>query len=248
MRAGWSGRRQRGDSRACRLYPAMILLAIDCSASLCAACVYDAAAGRELGREVRDIGKGHAEQLMDVIAAALASAGSAYGDLGRIAVSIGPGSFTGVRVAVATARGLALALQVPAVGVTTLEAIAAEARQAGAGERDVMVATDAGRDGVYAAVYDRFGSLRYDAAVLTLQETAALASASDIALAGSTAPRLAAGLSAPVVTGCCGATADIGIYARLAAAREPAGKPAPLYLRPPDARPQASFVLPRRAD
>ena len=62
----------------------MIILAIDCAASLCAASVYDAAAAREVGREVRDLGKGHAEHLMDVIGTALGAAGKSYGDLGAI--------------------------------------------------------------------------------------------------------------------------------------------------------------------
>ena len=106
----------------------MIILAIDTAANLCAACVHDAAAGIERGRSVRDIGKGHAEQLMEVIDAALAAGGLAYADIGGIAVSVGPGSFTGIRVGVAAARGLALGLGVPSAGVTTLEALALEAR------------------------------------------------------------------------------------------------------------------------
>ncbi|TIV06590.1 MAG: tRNA (adenosine(37)-N6)-threonylcarbamoyltransferase complex dimerization subunit type 1 TsaB, partial [Mesorhizobium sp.] len=80
----------------------MKLLAIDCAASLCAACVYDADAGKELGRELRDLGKGHAEHLMAVIETALQAASVGYPDLDAVAVSIGPGSFTGLRVGVST--------------------------------------------------------------------------------------------------------------------------------------------------
>src|SRR5690242_6358756 len=101
----------------------MILLAIDTAANLCAASVHDSAADRELGREVLDIGKGHAERLMGVIGSALGQAGVGYRDLERIGVAVGPGSFTGVRVGVAASRGLALALGIAAVGVDTLEAI-----------------------------------------------------------------------------------------------------------------------------
>ncbi len=93
--------------------------------------------GAERGRSVIDIGKGHAEHLMAVVEAAMKQAGVEYSDLGAVAVSVGPGSFTGVRVGVSAARGFAMALKIPAIGVTTLEAIAAEAREHfGARERD----------------------------------------------------------------------------------------------------------------
>src|SRR5262245_16487628 len=132
----------------------MKTLAIDCAASLCAACVYDADAGKELGRQVLDLGKGHAEHLMAVIEAALAHGGVAYRDLDAVAVSIGPGSFTGLRVGVSTARGLALALKIPAIGVTTLEGLAAEAAATFPG-RAVLAALDAGREEIHAALYDK---------------------------------------------------------------------------------------------
>ena len=122
----------------------MKLLAIDTAANLCAACVYDADRDVVLGQSVRDIGKGHAEQLMDVIAEALEGAGLTYGDVSRIGVTVGPGSFTGVRVGVSTARGLALALGIPAIGVTTLEALAAGER-AVRPDKDVLAVIDAGR-------------------------------------------------------------------------------------------------------
>ena len=101
----------------------MTILAIDTSASLCAAAVFDGEL--ELGRSVIDIGKGHAEHLMGVIEAALAAANVTYAGMSRIVVAIGPGSFTGIRVGVSTARGLALALGVPAIGISNLDAVAA---------------------------------------------------------------------------------------------------------------------------
>ena len=88
----------------------MIVLAIDTASALCAACIYYSDAEKELGRTQLDLGKGHAEHLMTVIADALAQAGLDFGALDRIVIAVGPGSFTGVRVGVATARGLALAL------------------------------------------------------------------------------------------------------------------------------------------
>lgn len=226
----------------------MILLAIDCAASLCAASVYDAGVGKELGRSVRDLGKGHAEHLMAVIDEALAQAGKSYADLGRIAVSTGPGSFTGVRVGVSAARGFSLALKIPAVGVTTLEVLAQETRDA-LGPRPVFAALDAGRAEIHAALYDESGTVLREPAVLTLEEAATIAASGAVALAG-TAARLVA--DAVVVDkvfqfGPMLATADIGTYARLAAGKEPGERPKPVYLRAPDAKPQAGFVLPREA-
>lgn len=223
----------------------MKLLAIDCSARLCAACVYDADAQKELGREVLDLGKGHAEHLMGVIEAAMKAAGVAFADLGAVAVSVGPGSFTGVRVGVSAARGLALALNVPAIGVTTLEALAAEARVLN-GPRTVLAALDGGRGEIQAAVYDDVGAILFVPAVIDLTRATLLAKEYAAALAGTAAEMIAASLPGqdnpvgPLVS-----TADIGAYARLAAGKEPGERPKPLYLREPDAKPQAGFVLPR---
>ncbi|PWK68328.1 tRNA (adenosine(37)-N6)-threonylcarbamoyltransferase complex dimerization subunit type 1 TsaB [Aminobacter sp. AP02] len=224
----------------------MIVLAIDCAASLCAANVYDTDTAKELGRSVRDLGKGHAEHLMAVIDEALAQAGKGYGDLGRVAVSTGPGSFTGVRVAVSAARGFSLALKVPAIGVTTLEALAQETRDA-LGPIPVLAALDAGREEIHAAFYDEQGAELREPVMLTLTQAAEIAASGQMALAG-TAARLVA--DAVVVDkafafGPMLATADIGTYALLAAGKEPGERPRPVYLRAPDVKPQTGFVLPR---
>jgi tRNA threonylcarbamoyl adenosine modification protein YeaZ len=225
----------------------MILLAIDTAASLCAACVYDGAAGRQLGREVLDIGKGHAERLIGVIETALQRAGITYKDVDRIGVAIGPGSFTGVRVGVATARGLALALSVPAVGINTLEALAAEAR-AKFSERPILAAVDGRRGDLYCAAYAPDGAVLVTPATLSVAEAVALADRHEAAVAGNGADAIlsAAGGKPPFDTGLRVATADIAFYARLAAAKQATGeKPKPLYLRGADAKPQSGFALVR---
>ena len=224
----------------------MNLLAIDCSASLCAACVYDAQAERELGRAVLDLGKGHAEHLMGVVGEALKNAGAAFADLDAIAVSVGPGSFTGVRVGVSAARGFALALKIPTIGVTTLEALAAEARDK-FGTRNVLSAFDSGRGEIQAAVYDGLGGTLYAPAVITLSRAAELATEFSPVLAGTAAKSIADAVPSQAFDiGSLCATADIAAYARLAAQKDTdGGKPAPVYLREPDAKPQAGFVLPR---
>lgn len=237
----------RGKAFVNRPYEAanMKLLAIDCAANLCAACVYDAGPGIELGRHVLDLGKGHAEHLMAAIEAALKAGGIGYQDLDAVAVSIGPGSFTGLRVGVSTARGLALALKIPAIGVTTLEALAAEAANTFPG-RAVLAALDAGREELHAALFDKALVLTYGPAVATLSEATAMAVDAAAVLAGTAAPQIAAAAGNSFDIGPVAATADIATYARLAAAKGPGEKPKPLYLRGADAKPQAGFILPRQ--
>lgn len=222
----------------------MILLAIDTASALCAASILDSAAQKELGRAVLDLGKGHAEHLMGVVHDAMAQAGVDFDQLERIAVAVGPGSFTGVRVGVSAARGFAMALKIPAVGVTTLEAIAAEAREA-FGARTVMAALDGGRGEIHAAIYDEAGASVREPAAMTLQEAAGLARTHAPLLAGSAAATVAEEAAAGLQIGPTGATADIRFYAELGAAKQVGEKPKPLYLREADAKPQAGFVLAR---
>ena len=222
----------------------MIVLAIDTASALCAACVYDSDAGKELGRSVLDLGKGHAEHLMGVVNDAMAEAGVDFPALDRIAVAVGPGSFTGVRVGVSAARGFAMALKIPAVGVTTLEAIAAETRER-SGARKVMAALDGGRGEVHLAVYDEAGALLFGPVATTLQGAAAIAREHLPLLVGSASATVAEQAGAGLETGASGSTADIAVYARLGAIKVAGERPKPLYLRDADAKPQAGFVLPR---
>jgi tRNA threonylcarbamoyl adenosine modification protein YeaZ len=222
----------------------MILLAIDTASTLCAACICDSAAEKELGRAVLDLGKGHAEHLMGVVHDAMAQADVDFARLERIAVAVGPGSFTGVRVGVSVARGFAMALKIPAVGVTTLEAIAAEARDK-FGAKTVMAALDGGRGEIHAAVYDEGGREIAGPAAMSIAEAVLLAKAHSALLAGSVAATIAAQAAAGLQVGTAQAAADIGVYARLGAVKETGEKPKPLYLREADAKPQAGFVLPR---
>lgn len=221
----------------------MTLLAIDTSANLCAVCVWDGEAA--LASITQDIGTGHAELLMGMIDAVLEQAGKGFADLTRIGVVIGPGSFTGVRVGVSTTRGLALALNIPAVGVTTLEGLAAEARALHPG-RAVLAVIDARREQLYSALYDADGALRAEPAVFDAEATAARVGDVGLVLTGSGSAALATRFQGAEVVG-DKATASIETYARLASI-EPANaeKPKPLYLRGADAKPQASFVLPGR--
>ena len=225
----------------------MNILAIEPAASLCAACVYDRDARAESGRAVIDLGKGHAEHIMAIIGAALERAGLGYDAVGAVAVSVGPGSFTGVRVGVAAARGLALALKIPAIGVSTLEALAAEARESFPGRPILAVL---GRpDALAIAHFDATGALLDGPRLASEDEAVQIARVSRPVLAGEAAEALAQSAGGPLDFGPRGTTADIRFYATVAAARPLRDeRPRPFYSRPPDAKPQSGFALPLKAE
>ena len=215
----------------------MIVLAIDTAGTGCYAALYDSDTDTVLGSAGADIGRGHAERLMEFVDGALAAAGLDLPSVERVAVTVGPGSFTGIRVGVAAARGLALALGVPAVGVSSLAALAAD-RQAGT---PLLVAMDAKRDEVYWQAFAADGQALSPPALAGLEEARGIAAAHDGALAGSAAALLRA--EAPQETD----GVSIATVARLGARLDPQGHlPRPLYLRGPDAKPQAGFAI-RRA-
>lgn len=224
----------------------MNLLAVDTAANLCAVAVCDAATGRILADASEDIGRGHAERLMPMIDAVLRQAATPISAIGKIAVAVGPGSFTGIRVGVATARGLALALGVPAVGVSTLEILAADARKAFPG-REVLAAVDARRGEIYAQRFDAAGLALDEPRMTTLEALAdELRRARLPLVAGSAAPLLAAACGEDEIEiASAHATAPVAVLAGIGAAREAGAPPAPLYLRAPDAKPQAGFAVAR---
>jgi tRNA threonylcarbamoyladenosine biosynthesis protein TsaB len=160
----------------------------------------------------------------------MAEAGLAFDRLDRIAVTVGPGSFTGLRVGIAFAKGLALALDKPAVGIGTLEALAAEAGGL------VFAAIDARRGQLYLQGFEDDRPLMAPDA-LTAETAAArvaeLSNGRPFTLVGSGAPLLAdlsPGARIVEAEGC-----DAVKVARLAAARS-TGPLSPLYLRAPDAK------------
>src|SRR5688500_19657955 len=99
----------------------------------------------------------HAEQLAPLIDRALTGADIVRQDLTAIAVGVGPGPFTGLRVGLVTARTLGYVLELPVYGVCSLDVLAAEAVASGIGRRGFLVATDARRKEVYVATYDDQG-------------------------------------------------------------------------------------------
>ncbi|MBZ9789877.1 tRNA (adenosine(37)-N6)-threonylcarbamoyltransferase complex dimerization subunit type 1 TsaB [Rhizobium sp. 3T7] len=218
----------------------MIILALDTAGVDCAAALYDSGRDTMLGEASDMIGKGHAEHLMGIVDRALDQAGVALSAVDRIAVTVGPGSFTGIRVGVAAARGFALSLGVPAVGVTTL-AVMAEAQRLKAPGRPVLAAMDAKRNEIYLQAFDADGEPLDEARAVNVEEAQAFAATFEGEVIGSATPLLK-----PDATGDYANHFPISMVARLGAAADPsAGKPKPLYLRGPDAKPQAGFAIAR---
>lgn len=184
----------------------------------------------------------HATVLLEEVERAAAAAGG-WGEVGTIAVGLGPGSFTGVRIGIATARGLAASIGLPLVGVCTLDAIGLGLREQGREGVDSLAVIDARRGEVFAALYSESGKRLWEPLVASpadLAERAAKLSQPPRA-AGSGALRFRQELARRGVEIPEDADPVHRVAARhicaLAAAGEigDAGSLAPIYLRPPDA-------------
>jgi tRNA threonylcarbamoyl adenosine modification protein YeaZ len=222
----------------------MLTLAIDTVTGFCSACLYKADTGRVLASEEREIGRGHAEELIATVERVLGAASSTFTDVQGIAVTVGPGSFTGIRVGVAAARGFGLALGIPVRGVTTFEAIAADAAGE-AGSRPLTVAITGGRGQVFMQSFDGAGIAIVDAQVFAEGDAASGVPGESALLAGNAATLVATQLGRHVPVVCDVPTGSIATVARLGAVS--AREPIPLYMRDADAKPQAGFTLERRA-
>jgi tRNA threonylcarbamoyladenosine biosynthesis protein TsaB len=212
------------------------ILAFDTALAACSAAVW--ADGVVLARAFEPRGRGHAEVLLSMIETVLDEAGLGFDALDRLAVTVGPGSFAGTRVGLATARGLALAAGLPVVGVTTLEAVASDLT-ARAGSA-IVSAFDAYRGELYVQVFGAGLRPRTAPAALPLDAAVELIHGHEAVLAGNAAGRLAPALTARGIA-CVVAEGreqpDAALIAALAARRQPdVTPPAPLYLRPPDAK------------
>ena len=228
----------------------MRILAIDTALEACAAAVLDTERGAVIARESIAMARGHAEVLMPLIARVMEASGGGFDALDRIAVTVGPGSFTGLRVGISAARGFAVATGKPAIGLTTLAAFAAPL----IAEDDtlpVVAAIDARHEHVYLQVFGPGGRTLVPPRVASLRDALRAATTSRGArLVGTGASLLAAAWPTserpPRSVEQRGAP-DIDWIAQLgAAAPEDAGPPKPLYLKPPDAQPQEAALIARR--
>lgn len=214
----------------------MRLLAFDTAAGGCSACVWED--GRVLAQAAETMAHGQAEALVPRLRAVMAEAGTAWESLDRIVVTVGPGSFTGLRVGLATARGLAVATGTPVVGITTLAvyAHALPAEQRGAGT--VLAWVDSRRDDVFAQAFAAATLAPLcDPTAVTPDHVAAwldsLGAPGPVVVAGDgLGEALPAMWSRPLPPG----PPDVAVLAALGAtAPLPAEPPSALYIRPPDA-------------
>jgi tRNA threonylcarbamoyladenosine biosynthesis protein TsaB len=219
----------------------MKILAVDTALGACSVAVLSGE--RILSHRYEVMERGHAEALAPMVQRAMQDAGLSFGDLERLAVTTGPGTFTGQRVGLAFMRGLRLALKMPLIGVTTLETMARMAME----ETSAPLAAalhDAKRGEVYVGLYAR-GSTLLDPALLPLDSAVqnlrdALSGRSGLLALAGTAARATHEQyftrdGAAVAISIC--APDALWVARLgleAVANTEA--PRPLYLRPPDAR------------
>jgi tRNA threonylcarbamoyladenosine biosynthesis protein TsaB len=227
----------------------MRVLAIDTALGACAAAVLDSASGVIAAHETLPMQRGHAEALMPLVKRVIANAGLSFGEIDRIAVTTGPGSFTGLRVGIAAARGLGLAAAKPVVGLTTLAAYAAPLIAAD-DTQPVVSTIDARHDHVYLQVFGPGGRTLVAPRLSALRDALRAAAGGSPRLVGNAAEILAkawpAGEKPPSKIEQRGAP-DIEWVARLgAAAQEATAPPKPLYLRAPDAQPQDASQLARR--
>jgi tRNA threonylcarbamoyladenosine biosynthesis protein TsaB len=212
------------------------ILAVETALGACSVAVL--AGEKILAHTFEDMARGHAERLAPMVEEAMAKAGVKFSQIDRLAVTTGPGTFTGQRVGLAFMRGLRIALKKPLIGITTLEAMAAAAQSPRA-----AAIHDAKRDEAYLSLWED-GRTVLDPEVLPFtMAVEKIRNFGACALTGSGAPAAAEALGADFLLTAIRQPEALWV-ARLALTRAvPEEAPAPLYLRAPDAKlPNANVV------
>jgi tRNA threonylcarbamoyladenosine biosynthesis protein TsaB len=215
----------------------MKILAADTALGACSVAVISG--DRVLAHAFTPMERGHAEALAPMVEKAMADAGLSFKALERLAVTIGPGTFTGQRVGLSFMRGLRVALKIPLLGLTSL-AVMAQQAMAESGASRAAAIHDARRDEVYLEVVDPERS-GHGPALVSFAEAvariAALANVSSIALAGTAQSRVNQTVTNANILQTAIVAPDALWLARLSAGLAPSDEtPKPLYLRAPDAK------------
>jgi tRNA threonylcarbamoyladenosine biosynthesis protein TsaB len=215
----------------------MKLLAIDTAMAACSVAVIDSALPQPLAQDFAAMERGHAEAVAPMVERAMAEAGITFSELQRIAVTTGPGTFTGVRIGLSLARGFGVALNIPVVGVDSLTAIARNLR-----EGPLLAAADARKGEVYAALFDAELQCVRPPAVKALADAARGLPAGAAVIGTAADMVIAASDRSDLVRATAGDLPVAANFAQYAAGLpQPIAPPSPLYLRSPDAKPQAGF-------
>ncbi|HYM18748.1 MAG TPA: tRNA (adenosine(37)-N6)-threonylcarbamoyltransferase complex dimerization subunit type 1 TsaB [Micropepsaceae bacterium] len=222
----------------------MNILGIDTALGACSAAL--TADARVVAHAFEEMQRGHAEALAPMVDALMRNAGLSYAALNRIAVTTGPGTFTGQRVGLAFARAMALALKIPAVGVTTLDVMAEAALEKIADADWAIVAADAKRGEIYLGARSRAEALIAPELIVLAHAPERIGTAAKkgaVAVAGTGAealiPLLRDAGFAPIDSAI--RQPDAVFVARLGAHAQEGPPPKPLYLRPPDAKPPGAI-------
>lgn len=227
----------------------MRVLAIDTALNACSACVVSHDLDEPLALESLPMERGHAEALLPLVERVMSRVEGRFFSLDRVAVTIGPGSYTGLRVGIAAARAIGIAAGIPVIGVATLSALIAPLISADK-RRLLAAAIDARHGQVYFQMVAPGGRTIVAPTMVGVRDAVRLIGAGPVALNGSGAPAIAvealtSGTDAIVPSG--SGQPDIVWVARLGLAADPAqAMPKPLYLRGPGAKPQDQARLPRR--
>jgi tRNA threonylcarbamoyladenosine biosynthesis protein TsaB len=224
------------------------VLAIDTALGACSACIWQAGDAAPLASESLEMERGHAETLLPLIDRVSAQVGGFEG-LDRIAVTVGPGSYTGLRVGISAARGIGLAAGIPVVGVATLSAFLAPLM---ANEKRGLftAAIDAKHGHIYIQAIAPGGRTIIAPSLMSYRDAIRMLGSGPILVSGSAAAMLTAEARAQGVEARISDVAmapDITWVARLGALADPnQALPKPLYLREPDAKPQDGARIARQ--
>jgi tRNA threonylcarbamoyl adenosine modification protein YeaZ/ribosomal-protein-alanine acetyltransferase len=207
----------------------------------CSVCVYDAGPGLVLGSRHAFMERGQAEALAPMVQDTMGLAGIAFKDLACIAVTTGPGTFTGVRIGLAMARGLGVALNIPITGITSLAAIACNET---ASDLPIVVAVDARAHEIYFATYDQSGHEMTAPIVVALAEAHKFMPNHSVRTLGTAADLLLNKLDGQQhVRSDAGDLPIAANFVKRASGIPASAKPPePLYLRPPDVKPQGPKI------
>lgn len=226
-------------------------LAIDTSQSACAVAILDPASQTVLASDIADLGRGHAEHLMPRIRAVLDSCKISVDQLTKIGAVCGPGSFTGLRVGLAAARGLALALDIDCVGVPALPVLAQQAVAQSTDVDHIFVVQDARRDQAFCQLFDAAGTPVGAAGCFKLDTVESLLPAGPTLIVGSGAELVCSTHSNPdrsPQTALTSGIADIEVVAHMVAGLDrESSPPIALYLRTADAKVQTGFAVERQS-